>query len=646
MLPRLSLAGLLLLAACQQGSGTTASTPAPMLLAAGLEQLAPQANPVLQPNWDLARLGIGHVDTVYQLTTPAGTPFRFDVLSRSADNQGSARVSVAHVAADGQSPIDSAVTLARAGCVPIATGLQNRDTWLDAFGDGFARCTIAGAIDVPQVLAFEAANATGTTMALVQIEIGPASPINRAVTTLTDDPAVASRRTLYSSDAWGFGLPAIAVSGDRTSIVVYEGDRAAWQAPVRYELRLQHEAATGTVTGGGSTIANPDSGNWRDHQIAALYNVLAVVHCTETSTSVALSFDRGASFAQTAPLGAGQAMRLAQMAMAADYTLAVTFWQSGGFTGGTDLMYSEGHPVAFAANGSPTWYQFTLPVRLHHVDADAAPEFTGMQWSTGGDLAVAYGYTVFTMHADFTWTSTTTTRCAVRPYGGQFRDTEVDAEELVGRDPSVALLGQDQALRLFVAYESTQGLRLRSSSDAGASYGARQLIAGRGAHAPRVFARQVGNAVRLDVLYLAETSAGTELHRTVWQDYPNSVPQDYRITTAHTEPSAGATDPRIYLPQYGPPQFGLRITQVAWLGYDAVIDGNQLAVVVDEESFDGGFVCMSGWNNSSTLGNGGLHPNASQFHAVTPPPLAPGMQLALPAPDPAHRHQLKMLRID
>jgi hypothetical protein len=37
---------------------------------------------------------------------------------------------------------------------------------------------------------------------------------------------------------------------------------------------------------------------------------------------------------------------------------------------------------------------------------------------------------------------------------------------------------------------------------------------------------------------------------------------------------------------------------------------------------------------------------AGGFQAATPPPLAPGLTAALPAPNPAHRHQLKMLRLD
>jgi hypothetical protein len=67
-------------------------------------------------------------------------------------------------------------------------------------------------------------------------------------------------------------------------------------------------------------------------------------------------------------------------------------------------------------------------------------------------------------------------------------------------------------------------------------------------------------------------------------------------------------------------------------------------VVLDEETFDAAFPCLgtpgSGRWSNSTAGN-----SPPIFDAAMPPRLAPGMQLALPDPDPAHRHQLKLVRI-
>jgi hypothetical protein len=112
--------------------------------------------------------------------------------------------------------------------------------------------------------------------ALVEVAIGPASPINSSAATGINHPGIVDDDVVYTSEAWRFGMPAIAVSGDRASVVVYEGDRADPTSDRRYEMRLQQDKVTGAVTGGGSLAVGLDSGNWRDHEIAALYNVLAV----------------------------------------------------------------------------------------------------------------------------------------------------------------------------------------------------------------------------------------------------------------------------------------------------------------------------------------------------------------------------------
>ena len=43
---------------------------------------------------------------------------------------------------------------------------------------------------------------------------------------------------------------------------------------------------------------------------------------------------------------------------------------------------------------------------------------------------------------------------------------------------------------------------------------------------------------------------------------------------------------------FAPPDTGFRITQVAWFGYDAVIDGDELVVIYDEETVDAWYICV------------------------------------------------------
>ena len=136
----------------------------PLVLAAGMEAIEPSGvDPAYQI--DLERLGITRVDTVYRLTTPADKSFSFDVLTRAEGNEGWARVSVAHVADNKALPSGAPDSLALVGCVPTGTGIIGRLPWLDAYGDGFARMTLGGAVQRDQLLAFETESATGRSVA-------------------------------------------------------------------------------------------------------------------------------------------------------------------------------------------------------------------------------------------------------------------------------------------------------------------------------------------------------------------------------------------------------------------------------------------------------------------------------------------------
>jgi hypothetical protein len=41
-----------------------------------------------------------------------------------------------------------------------------------------------------------------------------------------------------------------------------------------------------------------------------------------------------------------------------------------------------------------------------------------------------------------------------------------------------------------------------------------------------------------------------------------------------------------------------------------------------------------------------INANVGMFQLAQPPPLAPGLTEPVPPPDPTHRHQLKLLRLD
>jgi hypothetical protein len=189
---------------------------------------------VVSAGADLDRLGLPEVDQVFEVTTPADEPFAFELISRGNANAGEVRVSVAHVADDGAVPAGGVETLANVGVDLSASSTVRRDAWIDATGDGFARVTVSGSVPREQVIAVEARTDVGRTTALIAIRIGPPSSINLPESSHGNYPGVVDEQTIYSSDSWRFGLPTIAVSGDRTSIVVYEGDRADEFAHQRY----------------------------------------------------------------------------------------------------------------------------------------------------------------------------------------------------------------------------------------------------------------------------------------------------------------------------------------------------------------------------------------------------------------------------
>jgi hypothetical protein len=626
-------------------------SPAPLVLSAGMETITASPAAEWTTRVDRARLGLDNGEPIacYELTTPVGEPFQFDVLSRATGNAGNVILGLAHAADGDTTPASGIDSIARAGIVPSASGTLRGEPWIQAWGDGFSHISVQGAVQQEQILALRADNGDEKARALVHIAIGPRSVINVGTTPVPDYPGVTDRRTIYTSNSWLFGLPTATVSGDRTTVVTYEGDRGDPRRWQRYEMRLQVDHQTHAVTGGASYETSGDTGNWRDHELAGLFNVLALVHCGAQTVDLRLSFDRGASFAQTIELDhiPSWSPRLCQIAMAADYSLAVTWWSSHGAM--SELMLARGAPVAFDPQGSPTWYAMQPAETIHTAAADVTPLLMGMTWSEGGDLVIGYAFTDFSFNQGGMSVLSTESRCAVFPWHGTPRDVVVDMEEaFMGRDPSVAVLGSGDTMRVLYAYEGLGGVRLRASSDGGRTFGPKLQLDGGATGVPTVLAREQGGVVRVDLLYLSQEAAGQELHVRHWDDFDNGVFGDYRLTHAVLTPCASVprNQPVPGAPNENCPDFGMRVTQVHWSGYDAVLDGDDVVVVVDEITYDTP-IFLSGMHqivNSNSSTSGWIPPGG--FGAAQPPPLAPGLTQPAPQPNVNHLHQLRMLRLD
>lgn len=635
--PRVALLiTLAVAAACSRSNGRTgdATATARLLVTAGTNRLDPSgaARPAVAP----AEIAGAPITNFYRLTTPADHPFAFDLVSWSSGAAGFSQVAVKHLRT-GSAVASGDASLVEAGILPQGNGLVRGGGWFGASGDGFVRLSLQGRITETQLLAVSADN---NEVALVEIAIGDQSPINRPSSGPGGLPNGALLDTIYSSDSWQFGLPTVAVSGDRTSIVCYEGDQVSPTSPDRYELRLQQNLATGAVTGGATPLTGLDSGYWRDHEIAALYNVLAVVRGEQGLVRARLSFDRGATFAQDAVVMAGNGpSRLVQTAMAADYTLAIAAWRENATATGVEFVLVEGRPQAFDAFGSPTWFAFQPAQVLYTASMDSAPLVTGIAWSAGGDLVVGYGVSSF--EAGPTWTSTTTFRCATRRFGEQFVEVEVDREEITGMDPTVAVAGQGAGLQVFYGYEASDGVRLATSSDGGRTFTRKATLGAPGDHQPTVLVRENGGVVQVDLLYLGMRNEGLELHRSYWSTWPNAPREDSELTTASTVTTAPSAPPLgSNIPWFS---YSMRTTQINWLGYDAVVDGATIVIAYDEVTFDNVMVLLGSPNVApSTTANA---PGGGGFQPVLPPPLAPGLTEPVRAVDPLHSHQLKLLRL-
>ncbi|MBZ0137061.1 MAG: hypothetical protein K8I27_11880 [Planctomycetes bacterium] len=602
----------------------------------------------LSASVNVAAFGLSAFDRVYELETPAATEFSFTLVARGADNQGTTRLSISHVADNGVQPAAGVESMAASGLRLDGSGLSNEGSRLDVTGDGFSRITISGSVSAEQVLLISSPMSGGTLNIGLRIRIGNVSDINLPNLTIPGQRPGMTSTTIYSSESWYFGLPAIAVSGDRYSVVAYDGDTAGVYGQ-RMRRWLQMDATTSMVTGGEAASVSKDTGNWRDQEVAALGNVLGVVYTGNNEVRADISLDRGATFPIQHVLQTGlkAGLRLVQMAISADYQLACIYWGNDSTQQTARLMLVEATPTAFDINNTPIDYTWSAPEILYDANGDATPVLMHAEYSTGGDLVVGYGYT----RARPTWWEANY-RCAVRLWGqSTFATTIVDSATRTAptsADPHVSLLGTGASMEIFFAWDRADGAHLAYSTDAGQTFATVHSIPVRGAFMPTVHARMVGANKRVDMLYLLPTQWGLELHNAHWDDFtPAAAPTTYAITTASYTPGAPAPYSSL------PPGYWLRM--VGWFGYDAVLKGDEVAIAVHELTVDsyeyyrraGRFLCPL---RASSGGGGGGGWGGGGGGGYTPPPppkvLLPGLTDPVPTPDPNHRSLLTIIVID
>ncbi|HEX5136937.1 MAG TPA: hypothetical protein VFY93_08200 [Planctomycetota bacterium] len=592
---------LALFAACSGGGGA-AATPNThrILLTAGMVLLEPLATDNVSPDIDLARLGIDHVARAYDVSTPPGELFTINVLARAPGNAGPVRLGVAHCADGGTAPIGGPETLGDAGIVPSAHDPETNGPWLEVDGNGYVRVGLDGAVDEDQVLAISAEDAEGESIVLLRIRMGEESIINRNGPDAPFEdgaPFLIQTATLLENTLDLLASPAVASADGITNVVAYDrGGPNDWYA---YEIRLRHDAATNTVVGKDTAPLGEEDwfGEWRDHELAAKGNVLVFARVVDEHGTLRISFDGGATFTQTHDFTTGYydwSFRLAQVALGPADELALLFWHAKA-DDSSDLVLVEGTPSARDSEGRPRSYSLGSERILFQGDGHGGPAISldgldyfvplviGAQYSEGGDLVVAYGYTQFIDTGEDV-TSFTETHCLTRLRGNDaFLDVRVEREDdVLGFDPSLSLLGHGETMTVFVAYEASDGVRMRMSADGGRTFSEAGVAGGPGAHLPSVFARVGGGATRVDLLYITPTEWGSELHVRRWEDFGNTPSRDYRIAGAGPEGEVAQGVP-------GEPGYvqGTYVEkQVGWFGYDAALDGDDVVVVYIEEVTD------------------------------------------------------------
>ena len=610
-------------------------------LAAGLSEVEPAPVDSLSAGANLTRFSVTNFTRTYELTTPSGADFAFSVVARMLGNTGQVRVSLGHVAMGGMTPNIGSESLAAAGMQIDAPALSYRNEFVDAIGDGFARLTLRGSITADQVLLFQVQLPTGVANLGVRISLGAASVINVGASQVNFRPGTTTS-TIYSSDSFGFGLPALAVSGDRYTIAAYDSD----SNNVRRRQWLQVATATGAVTGAQVDCPSADSGYWRDQEIAALGNVVAVVFTGDNQVRADVSIDRGGHFGIPLILdtGLGWSWRLVQVAISTDYRIACIFWRTVAVAGQPkgQLALVEGTPTGFDPNNTPTGYGWSTPYVIENTNVDCTPLISHLAYSSGGDLVIGYGYTRQQVRPGRVELESTF-KCAVREFGQLgWRNTLVDTDvRVVPSDPHVALVGSGASMEIYYAYERSDGVYLQRSTNAGWTFTTVASVQEVGASLPSIFVRDQGGQKRVDLLFISQQGMGNEIHNLFWSNFTPGTPGTrFKLTQVQSIPGA-------LPPMPGWPLMDATVS-VPSLGYDAEIKGDDVAIAVHEftqQAYD--YTWWPGLGIPPGLPPAPGAPGAPIFFSSPPPvTLLPGITGSVATPNTSHRHQLKLIVID
>jgi hypothetical protein len=300
----------------------------------------------------------------------------------------------------------------------------------------------------------------------------------------------------------------------------------------------------------------------------------------------------------------------------------------------------EAIPTGFDSNNTPTGYFWGATTVVHHPGKDVTPLLMHMEYSTGGDLVIGYGYT----RMDFTSSAIVSSalfRCAVRPQGTPyFIDKEVDREDnVMPCDPHVSLIGSGPSMEIFYAYEKSDGVHLSYSNNAGQTFVHVTRVNIPGAMNPSVHARMQGAEKRVDLLYVAPDGWGWAIQNLHWDDFTLAATGEFYSVTQSSATPGGNPPPGM--------SAGFLITTLAWFGYDSVVVGDDIAVAVHEVTYDSyEYFYASGWIWDQT--QGGARASGGSGGGSPPPPaiLLPGMTGTVAAPSPQHRNQLKVAVLD
>lgn len=641
------LACSFLSAGCSNGSSAAAAPtnpepppvsppidPGRLVLAVGSSVLAPVATPA---DVDPTQVDPTTIAAHYVIETPADAPFAFDLLSWAPTAVGSAQVTVRHLR-DGTTAANSVTSLLAAGLAPSGPWLSHNDTVLGALDLGIVRMTLQGRITANQQLLVYTDSAK---VAIVDLVVGASGPANTPANVASPLPPDAVATTPYSGNSWRFGAPAIAVDGGRAAWIVGEGHHGRPADGNKFELRAREIDDVGTLRGGA--VAMP-AGSLRsgEHALAVRGNVLATVRGENEGLRVALSFDRGASFVPgPLLLGTSPATARPDLKIAADGTLVVAGWRLAATGPGLELVAIEGKPSLYVGS-EPRAYAFAPLQVLATAPAGHQPLATRCAWSSGNDLAIAFGTLQFA--ATQIWQPRTSWRCAVRRLGRDVVLRDLATFDGLGSGIDVVAFGTSANLRVAVAHDAPDGVRLLAGDDTG--FAAAGTFGLAGDRAPRLAGDDTGGRRMLDLLWLAPRANGRELHRAAWTDWPVVGPQETVVVDAACARQDAAFASLLPgLVYSSTPGLGNVLTtrQVAERGFAVARDARGLVLVVDEVTAD---------NEDLVLGStylvppsGGLLPPVPFVPLPVPPPVAPGLTAELRAPNGGDVHQLRVLRL-